>query len=164
MRAVVFNAPGSLAIEQVADPQCGPDEVIIQVAQTGICGTDLHIYHGEYMGDFPLIPGHEIAGRVVEVGRNVDYIAVGDRVAPDPNIFCNHCAFCRNDQPNHCLNWQGVGITRHRRLCRLCGRTGQGLLSRAGQLKRRPGRLHRAIGLRGLRHASPATSARPIGC
>ncbi len=112
MRAVVFQTPNALSIEQVPDPTCGPDEVIVQVAQSGICGTDLHIYRGEYMGDFPLIPGHEFSGTVVEVGRDVDYIAIGDRVAPDPNIFCNHCAFCRNDQGNHCLNWQGVGITR----------------------------------------------------
>lgn len=112
MRAVVFQAPGSLAVETIPDPTCGPDEVVIQVAQSGICGTDLHIFRGEYMGDFPVIPGHEFSGTVVEVGKNVDYLRVGDRVAPDPNIFCNHCDFCRNDQPNHCLNWQGVGITR----------------------------------------------------
>jgi 2-desacetyl-2-hydroxyethyl bacteriochlorophyllide A dehydrogenase len=113
MRAVVFHGPNSLSVEQVPDPVCGPDEVVVQVAQSGICGTDLHIYRGEYMGDFPLIPGHEFAGSVVEVGRNVDYLAVGDRVAPDPNVFCTHCDFCRNDQANHCLNWQGVGVTRN---------------------------------------------------
>lgn len=113
MRAVVFNTPKDLSVEQVPDPVCAPDEVIVQVAQSGICGTDLHIFRGEYMGDFPLIPGHEFSGTVVEVGRDVDYLAVGDRVAPDPNIFCTHCDFCRNDQANHCLNWQGVGITRN---------------------------------------------------
>ena len=112
MQAVVFHAPGAMGIEQVPDPTCGPDEVIVHVPQAGICGTDLHIFRGEYMGDFPLIPGHEFSGTVVEVGKNVDYLRVGDRVAPDPNIFCNHCEFCRNDQGNHCLNWQGIGITR----------------------------------------------------
>ncbi|MCB0161401.1 MAG: alcohol dehydrogenase catalytic domain-containing protein, partial [Caldilineaceae bacterium] len=112
MQAVVFHAPGAMGVEQVPDPTCGPDEVIVQVPQAGICGTDLHIFRGEYMGDFPLIPGHEFSGTVVEVGKNVDYLRVGDRVAPDPNIFCNHCDFCRNDQPNHCLHWQGIGITR----------------------------------------------------
>lgn len=113
MRAVVFHTPGSFAVEHVPDPVCGPDEVIVRVAQSGICGTDLHIYNGEYMGDFPLIPGHEFSGTVVEVGKNVAYVQAGDRVAPDPNIFCNHCDFCRNDQANHCLNWQGVGVTRN---------------------------------------------------
>ncbi|MCB0130964.1 MAG: zinc-dependent alcohol dehydrogenase family protein [Caldilineaceae bacterium] len=113
MRAIVFHAPGSLAVEQIPDPTCGPDEVIVKVEMSGICGTDLHIFRGEYMGDFPLVPGHEFSGTVVEVGKNVDYLQIGDRVAPDPNVFCNHCEYCRNDQGNHCLNWQGVGVTRN---------------------------------------------------
>ncbi len=111
MKAVVFQNPRSISIQQAPDPVCGADEVIIKVATSGICGTDLHIYNGEYMGEFPLIPGHEFSGIVVEAGKDVDYLKVGDRVAPDPNIFCNHCEFCRNDQGNHCLNWRGVGIT-----------------------------------------------------
>ena len=98
MKAIVFDKPKSLSIQQVPDPICGPDEVIVKVTTSGICGTDLHIYQGEYMGEFPLIPGHEFSGVVVEVGRDVDYLSVGDRVAPDPNIFCNHCEFCRNDR------------------------------------------------------------------
>ena len=112
MQAVVFPAPETVAVEQVADPACGPDEVIVQVAMTGICGTDLHIYRNEYMSRFPLIPGHEFAGTIVEVGQAVTDFRVGERVAVDPNLYCGHCYFCRNQQANHCLNWQGVGITR----------------------------------------------------
>jgi threonine dehydrogenase-like Zn-dependent dehydrogenase len=78
----------------------------------GICGTDLHIYHNEYLSSFPLIPGHEFAGTVVEVGKQVQDLRRGDRVAVDPNLYCNACDFCRDQQNNHCLNWQGVGITR----------------------------------------------------
>lgn len=112
MKAVVFTSPRNITVQQVPEPVCGADEVIVKVATSGICGTDLHIYNGEYMGEFPLIPGHEFSGSIVEVGRDIDYLNVGDRVAPDPNIFCNHCEFCRNDQGNHCRNWRGVGITR----------------------------------------------------
>jgi 2-desacetyl-2-hydroxyethyl bacteriochlorophyllide A dehydrogenase len=79
---------------------------------TGICGTDLHIYRNEYMSRFPLIPGHEFAGTIVEVGQAVTDFRIGERVAVDPNLYCGHCYFCRNQQANHCLNWQGVGITR----------------------------------------------------
>lgn len=111
MQAVVFPAPETVVVEQVADPACGPDEVIVQVAMTGICGTDLHIYRNEYMSRFPLIPGHEFAGTIVEVGQAVTDFRVGERVAVDPNLYCGHCYFCRNQQANHCLNWQGVGIT-----------------------------------------------------
>ena len=94
------------------EPQCAPDEVIVRVASCGICGTDVHIYHDEYMSEFPLIPGHEFSGEVVEVGGEVADLAVGDRVAVDPNLDCGHCDFCRSDEGNHCRNWQGVGITR----------------------------------------------------
>jgi 2-desacetyl-2-hydroxyethyl bacteriochlorophyllide A dehydrogenase len=112
MQAVIFPAPETISIEQVADPVCGPDEVIVQVAISGICGTDLHIYRNEYMSDFPLIPGHEFGGVIVEVGKNVTGFQPGERIVVDPNLYCGHCYFCRNEQANHCLNWQGVGITR----------------------------------------------------
>jgi 2-desacetyl-2-hydroxyethyl bacteriochlorophyllide A dehydrogenase len=112
MRAVVFPAPESVAVEHVDDPVCAPDEVIVQVSLAGICGTDLHIYRNEYMSNFPLIPGHEFGGVVAEVGRRVQDLRRGDRVAVDPNLYCNSCDFCRDQQNNHCLNWQGVGITR----------------------------------------------------
>jgi 2-desacetyl-2-hydroxyethyl bacteriochlorophyllide A dehydrogenase len=112
MQAVVFPAPETISVEQVADPTCKPDEVIVQVAASGLCGTDLHIYRNEYMSAFPVIPGHEFAGVVAEVGKEVTDVKPGDRVTVDPNLYCGHCYFCRNEQANHCLNWQGIGITR----------------------------------------------------
>jgi 2-desacetyl-2-hydroxyethyl bacteriochlorophyllide A dehydrogenase len=112
MQAVIFPQAESIAVERMPDPTCAPDEVIVQVARCGICGTDVHIYRNEYMSDFPLIPGHEFGGVIVEVGREVTDFKVGERVAVDPNLYCGHCEFCRNEQANHCVNWQGVGITR----------------------------------------------------
>ncbi len=112
MQAIIFPAPRSIALERVPDPHCAPDEVVVQVSACGICGTDVHIYHNEYMSDFPLIPGHEFSGRVVEVGSAVRDVVMGDRVAVDPNLYCGRCDFCRNEQANHCANWQGIGITR----------------------------------------------------
>ncbi|MEZ4870374.1 MAG: zinc-dependent alcohol dehydrogenase family protein [Caldilineaceae bacterium] len=113
MNAIIFPEAETIVYDQVADPTCGPDEVVVQVTTTGICGTDLHIYRNEYMSAFPLIPGHEFGGRVVEVGSNVKTgVRIGDRVAVDPNLYCGACDFCRQEQANHCLNWQGVGITR----------------------------------------------------
>ncbi len=112
MHAVVFQSVENISLEQVPDPVCAPDEVVVQVKRTGICGTDLHIYRNEYMSNFPVIAGHEFGGTIVEVGKAVADLSVGDRVAADPNLYCGHCYFCRNQQANHCLNWQGVGITR----------------------------------------------------
>lgn len=112
MQAVIFPKAESIAVERVPDPSCAPDEVIVQVARCGICGTDVHIYRNEYMSDFPLIPGHEFGGVIVETGREVTDFKVGERVAVDPNLYCGHCEFCRAEQANHCVNWQGVGVTR----------------------------------------------------
>lgn len=112
MKAVVFPSPGKLSIERVDDPTCRPDEVVVQVLQSGVCGTDLHIYHNEYMSSFPVIAGHEFVGRVVEIGSQVSGLHKGDRVAVDPNLYCGECYYCRQEQSNHCENWQGIGITR----------------------------------------------------
>ncbi|MDX2162039.1 MAG: zinc-dependent alcohol dehydrogenase family protein [bacterium] len=112
MKAVVFPAAETIDVTTVPDPTCGPDDVIIAVKSAGICGTDLHIYRNEYMSAFPLIPGHEFHGRVVEVGANVTTTRVGDRVVVDPNLYCGKCSRCRNEQANQCLNLQAVGVTR----------------------------------------------------
>ena len=112
MHAVVFPAPERVSVERVPDPAPGRDEVVVEVATSGLCGTDLHIYRNEYMSDFPVIPGHEFGGVIVEVGQDVTDCRPGDRVAVDPNLYCGHCYFCRNEQANHCLNWQGIGVTR----------------------------------------------------
>lgn len=112
MQAVIFPQAERLSVERVPDPTPARDEVIVQVSRCGICGTDVHIYRNEYMSDYPLIPGHEFGGVIVEVGSDVTDLRVGQRVAVDPNLYCGHCDFCRNEQANHCTNWQGVGVTR----------------------------------------------------
>ena len=113
MHAILFPAPEQARYSEVDDPVCGPDEVVVSVEISGICGTDLHIYKNEYLSRFPLIPGHEFGGRVVEVGPAVTSgVCVGDRVAVDPNLYCGQCEYCRTERSNHCVNWQGIGITR----------------------------------------------------
>ena len=111
MQAVTFPAPNRVTLDQVADPPCGVDEVIVQVTQVGICGTDLHIYRGEYPSALPLIAGHEFAGKIVEVGKEVTQFRGGERVAVDPNLSCGQCHFCRQEAANHCLEWEGIGVT-----------------------------------------------------
>ena len=112
MKAIVFPKTQEIDIQQVDDPQCADDNVVVEVTSCGICGTDLHIFKGEYMSDFPLIPGHEFHGKVVEVGKNVSQYKVGDRVTVDPNLYCGKCSRCRNEQSNQCLNLSVVGVTR----------------------------------------------------
>jgi len=111
MRAVVFPEAGAVEVREVPEPGCGQGEVVIRVDRAGVCGTDVHIWRGEYLSSFPLVPGHELCGRVERVGPGVEGLAVGDRVVADPNLDCGHCTFCRRQQNNHCLNWRGIGIT-----------------------------------------------------
>ena len=112
MKAVIFPRQNHLEVGQVDDPECGDDDVVIQVASAGICGTDLHIFRGEYMSEFPLIPGHEFHGTIVEKGKNVSTFKIGDRVTVDPNLYCGKCSRCLNEQSNQCLNLSVVGVTR----------------------------------------------------
>lgn len=112
MQAIVFTAPEQISIESVENPVCGSDEVVVKVTQAGICGTDIHIFRDDYHSTFPIIAGHEFVGELVEAGKQVTSLQRGDRVAVDPNLYCGECYFCRQEQSNHCLNWQGVGITR----------------------------------------------------
>jgi len=111
MKALVIESPGSAATRQVPTPTPGPGEVLIRVAAAGLCGTDLHIYRGEYEAEYPIIPGHEFAGTVAAVGEGVDEFYVGQRVAADPNIFCHQCAYCRREMHNQCLNLRAIGVT-----------------------------------------------------
>jgi len=112
MQAAQIVSPNQMRIIAIPDPQPKPDEVIIEVKASGICGTDIHIYRGEYLGPYPVIPGHEFAGVVTSVGTQVTRFAVGDRVAVEPNIPCDNCVNCLNNRQNFCLNWQAVGVTR----------------------------------------------------
>jgi D-arabinose 1-dehydrogenase-like Zn-dependent alcohol dehydrogenase len=98
MRAAVITAPGEVEVTTVPDPSPGPREVVVAVAGCGICGTDLHILDGEFAPTLPVVPGHEFAGGVVAIGRDVTEVALGDRVAVDPSLHCGECYYCRRGQ------------------------------------------------------------------
>ncbi|HET6908743.1 MAG TPA: zinc-dependent alcohol dehydrogenase family protein [Mycobacteriales bacterium] len=105
-----MTAAATIEIVEVADPTPAPHEVVVQVAATGICGTDLHVLHGEH-GARPVIPGHELSGTVVAVGSGVDTVHLGDRVAVDPNLPCGACTSCRRGRTNLCQQLRALGIT-----------------------------------------------------
>jgi D-arabinitol dehydrogenase (NADP+) len=111
MKAARINLPNQMQITDVELRQPGSGELLIKVLASGICGTDLHIFRGEYMGNYPVIPGHEFAGEVLAAGEGVTRFKPGDRVAVEPNISCDNCANCLNNRQNFCLNWQAVGVT-----------------------------------------------------
>jgi 2-desacetyl-2-hydroxyethyl bacteriochlorophyllide A dehydrogenase len=104
--------PGDLQIEQVPEPRPGPGEVLVSVASCGICGTDRSIFTGGYPVAFPIVLGHEFAGTVVAVGERVEQLGVGDRVAVDPNVTCDTCAFCRRGLVHLCARLSPLGVVR----------------------------------------------------
>lgn len=109
MRAVVIEKPGEAGIKTVPVPPVGDFDVRIKVKACGICGTDVHVFRGEYLGGYPIIPGHEYSGVIEEVGKNVTRLKAGDHVAIEPNICCDNCVSCLNNRQNFCEHWQGVG-------------------------------------------------------
>ena len=105
MRAQILKQPGQpLSAEDILRPQPGPGEVQIEVAACGVCRTDLHIVDGELPSHkLPLVPGHEIVGRVTAVGAQVEGVALNDRVGvPWLSWTCGECAYCRGGQENLC--------------------------------------------------------------
>jgi 2-desacetyl-2-hydroxyethyl bacteriochlorophyllide A dehydrogenase len=113
MKAFVIEGPYKAATRDVPVPEPGPDEVLIRVERAGICGTDVHIFKGEYVAAYPIIPGHEFSGTIAAIGRDVTGFRIGDRVTAEPNIHCGHCEYCLTHRGNHCVNWQAVGVTRN---------------------------------------------------
>ncbi|MFC3896986.1 zinc-dependent alcohol dehydrogenase family protein [Lentzea rhizosphaerae] len=111
MKAAVITGVGSVEVTTVDDPACGPREVIVDVAACGLCGTDLHILQGEFAPTLPVVPGHEFAGTVVEIGSQVNEVRVGDRVAVDPSLYCHECRMCRSGKSNLCERWAAIGVT-----------------------------------------------------
>ncbi|MFG2221587.1 zinc-dependent alcohol dehydrogenase family protein [Streptomyces sp. NPDC048644] len=116
MRALVVTEPGkpgSTAVTELPDPRPGPQEVVVRVTSCGLCGTDMHLLGGELpAARYPLVPGHELTGRVVAVGEAAAGPPVGTRVAVDPNMPCGACHYCRIGRGNLCEDYSAVGVTR----------------------------------------------------
>ncbi|RBM20849.1 zinc-dependent alcohol dehydrogenase family protein [Streptomyces sp. PT12] len=111
MKAALIESVGQVTVTDVPDPAPGPREVVVKVAACGLCGTDLHIREGEFAPRLPVVPGHEFAGEIAETGRDVTELAVGDRVAVDPSLYCHECRYCRGGHNNLCDRWAAIGVT-----------------------------------------------------
>jgi 2-desacetyl-2-hydroxyethyl bacteriochlorophyllide A dehydrogenase len=110
MKAVVFHGPNRFAVEERPVPEVGELDVLVSVHACGICGTDIHVLHGEHIVKFPVIPGHEFSGEIVQTGSGVVNVKVGDRVTIDPNIVDHTCRYCRRGEINLCENLTAVGL------------------------------------------------------
>lgn len=112
MLSAEIEQPGIMQIVERATPTPVADEVLIKVKASGICGTDVHIYIGEFLAEYPVVPGHEFSGEVVSVGADCSRISPGMRVAVEPNIPCNNCNLCLTGKHHFCTNMVVPGVNR----------------------------------------------------
>jgi L-iditol 2-dehydrogenase len=112
MKALLLSEYKHLALTDMPEPEIGPEEVLIRVKAFGICGSDVHGYDGSTGRRIPpIVMGHEAAGTIAEVGRNVKDLVEGDRVTFDSTVFCGHCFFCRRGQANLCDHREVLGVS-----------------------------------------------------
>ncbi len=117
MRALVkAKAEPGIWLQQLPEPEIGPNDVLIRIRTTAICGTDMHIYHWDQWAQetipIPMAVGHEYAGEIVEIGSHVEGFAVGQRVSGEGHITCGYCRNCRAGRKHLCRNTRGVGVDR----------------------------------------------------
>jgi 2-desacetyl-2-hydroxyethyl bacteriochlorophyllide A dehydrogenase len=111
VKAVVIERPNTVSVTRIEDPTPAAGEAMIKVEACGICGTDIHVLHGEFAPTrYPIVPGHEFCGEVVAIAKDVRNVKVGDFVAVDPSLFCGHCRQCRAGRFNLCENWNATGV------------------------------------------------------
>jgi len=115
MKAAITVDTRKIEYADTPDPAPGPTQALIALRYTGICGSDIHVYRGEFAGrvNFPLIQGHEFSGVVSEKGKEVEGLEIGDRVCVDPIISCRNCPACLEGRYNACRNLKLLGVDLH---------------------------------------------------
>lgn len=114
MRSIALVAPRVLEERALPDPHDpGPGEVLVKIRSVGICGSDMHWYLeggiGQSRAVYPQVLGHEPAGEIIAVGKDVHHRKIGDRVSIEPSLTCGHCEYCLRGQHNNCVNCVFLG-------------------------------------------------------
>ncbi len=116
MRAIVVTEPPLFELQNLREPECGANEVMVRTAFCGICGTDLEIIGGtmpQGFARYPVVPGHEWTGVVEEIGRGVNNLRVGDRVSVEGYLPCGKCEPCRRGDKQSCVTHGQIGMTQN---------------------------------------------------
>lgn len=111
MKQAVMTSPGQIEFRQAERPAPPPGYVLMQTRRIGVCGSDIHVYHGQhpYTG-YPVIQGHEVAGVVAAVGAGVERVAPGDKITFTPQVVCGECYPCEHGQYHICENLKVMGF------------------------------------------------------
>lgn len=111
MKHVVLEAPGRFGHGDSPEPEPGPSDALVRIHRVGVCGTDLHAFHGRQpFFTYPRILGHELGVEVVAIGADVRGLKVGDRCSVEPYLHCGTCIACRRGKPNCCTQLQVLGV------------------------------------------------------
>ena len=107
----IMTKPGEIVFEEVPMPEVSEDQVLIKIINIGICGSDIHVYHGEHpFTSYPVTQGHEVSGEIVELGKNVTGFKVGQKVTIEPQVYCGNCHPCRHGKYNLCEELKVMGF------------------------------------------------------
>ena len=115
----VMTAPGKIEFREIPVPEIGENEVLIKIMKIGVCGSDIHVYHGEHpFTSYPVTQGHEVSGEVVKTGAAVSGIKPGQKVTIQPQVVCGRCYPCRHGKYNLCeelkvMGFQTTGVASH---------------------------------------------------
>jgi L-iditol 2-dehydrogenase len=111
MKQAIMIQPGKIEFRQVEKPTIKNDEVLMQTKRIGVCGSDIHVFHGKHpYTSYPVVQGHEVSGIVAEVGQAVEGIAVGDKITFTPQVVCGECYPCRNGMYHVCEKLKVMGF------------------------------------------------------
>jgi L-iditol 2-dehydrogenase len=111
MRQAVMTQPGSITIHEIAKPQVKPNQVLIQIRRIGVCGSDIHVFHGLHpYTSYPVVQGHEVSGIIAEVGSQVKGLSVGDKAVFMPQVTCGECYPCRHGMYHICDQLKVMGF------------------------------------------------------
>ena len=107
----VMTAPKQIRFDTVPVPQAGPGQVLVKIKRIGICGSDIHVYHGTHpYTSYPVTQGHEVSGQVAALGEGVTQFQVGQRVTIEPQVYCGKCYPCTHGKYNLCEHLKVMGF------------------------------------------------------
>ena len=115
----VMTAPGEIIFREVPVPEPGKGQVLVKIMEIGICGSDIHVYHGEHpFTSYPVTQGHEVSGIVEKLGEGAEGLSVGQKVTIQPQVVCGKCYPCRHGKYNLCeelkvMGFQTTGVASH---------------------------------------------------